>query len=383
MNIKVHLIVRHALLLCGGVALSTRFAAAQPITLTFEQPQTAGISGFRQMWDTPIVLAESGVIEEVDQGQFGKGPSAIWFPEKRDNGARPGPLVFDAQHRSLLVRFPGAAPKIAAQMAKGYAVSKVEIELPYRDTELWPEGYQLPSGLSFLGDLWAKTPPQWHAVAWALRKPWVADAKIGPTYNAYINGAGYWSKFGAQDDKQDRSPTQFGPAEVSYKNTNGHLDVTPVLRDTSFGATPEERLRKFENCGFLVRKWEAYDMRFSQGGYEWGTATAGRGILIHAPKLAVTFAPGKDTTVSTTDLKVDVPELAARLTKNKSGGKPTAVMPDAAQIKQLSAEYGFNRPAWMPEWQWKRVSELKGSAVLLRCRIRRKPTPSGLTRCYL
>ncbi|MBW3622267.1 MAG: hypothetical protein KY468_02530 [Armatimonadetes bacterium] len=363
-HLKAHLALStfsHALLLCGGLILCTRPAPAQePVTMTFEQPQTAGISGFRQMWDTPVVLDESGAVEEVDKGPYGKGPNAVWFPAKRDNGARPGALVFDAQHRSLLVRFPGAAQKIASQMAKGYTLSKAEVLLPYRDTELWPEGYKEPSGLSFMGDLWVKTPPQWHAVAWALRKPWVADAKIGPTYNAFINGSGYWKKFGAQDVKQDRFPTRFGPAEVSHKNPQGRLDVTPVLRDPAYGSTPQERLRTFESCGLLVRKWETYDVRYHQGGYEWGVATAGRGILVHTPKLVVTLMPGdKAAPLRTADLTVNVPALAAQLHKNKTGGQPTAVMPNAAQIKLLSQKYGFNRPAWMPAWQWQRVSELK------------------------
>ncbi len=361
MNPKVLFMLSHALLLCGGLMLSARLASAQePVTLTFEQPQTAGISGFRAMWDTPLVLDDSGVVEAVDKGEHGKGPRAVWRPEKRDGGAKPGALVFDAQHRSLLVRFPGAARQIAAQMARGYTVSKAEVLLPFRDTELWPEGYMEPSGLSFLGDLWAKNPPQWHAVAWALRKPWVADAQIGPTYNASINGAGYWKQFGAQDEKQDRFPMRFGHVEVSHKNTQGRLDVTPILRDAAFGATPQERLRTFESCGLLVRKWETYDVRYHQGGYEWGVATAGRGILIHTPKLIVTLSPGaKATPLSTANLAVDVPTLAARLQKNKSGGQPTAVMPSAMQIKVLAQKYGFNRPAWMPAWQWQRVSELK------------------------
>lgn len=361
MQPKALLMLSPAMLICGGLMLNTHAALAQePVTLTFGQPQIAGISGFRQMWDTPVVLDEGGVVAEVDKGEHGKGPAGAWFPENRDNGAKPGALVFDAQHRSLLVRFPGAAQKIAAQMAKGYAVSKVEVLLPFRDTELWPEGYKEPSGLSFLGDLWVKNPPQWHAAAWALRKPWVADAKTGPTYNAYINGAGYWAKFGGQDEKQDRFATLFGPAEVSYKNAEGRLDITPMLRDAAFGTTPEERLRAFENCGLLVRKWETYDQRYNQSGYEWGVATAGRGILIHTPKLVVTLAPGgKATPIRTTHLAVNVPALAAQLRKDKAGGKPTAVMPDTAQINALSQKYGFHRPAWMPVWQWQRVSELK------------------------
>ena len=163
------------------------------LTLTIEEVETAGISGFRPFWDRPVVLSEDGPLEDEDHGEFGRGPSAVWAPEKRGDGTKPGALVFDALHRSLLVRFPGAAEAIAARIREGHAVEKVELTLPFRDTEFWPEGYIMPSGMSFLGDRWVKTPPTWHAVAWALRRPWRADPDLGPTFNAYLNGVGYWA----------------------------------------------------------------------------------------------------------------------------------------------------------------------------------------------
>ena len=32
---------------------------------------------------------------------------------------------------------------------------------------------------------------QRHAVAWALRQPWIADRERGPTFNASVNGLAY------------------------------------------------------------------------------------------------------------------------------------------------------------------------------------------------
>ena len=37
-----------------------------------------------------------------------------------------------------------------------------------------------PPGMSFLGDTWEKKKPRWHAVAWALHQPWMADRERGP-----------------------------------------------------------------------------------------------------------------------------------------------------------------------------------------------------------
>ena len=226
----------------------------------------------------------------------GAHPMALWEPGNRADGAKPGGLVFDAVHRSLLVRFPDAAEAIAAQVAKGYAVQRVELLLPYRAEEYQTEGYDMPPGMSFLGPGWINDPPQWHALAWALRKPWAADAKSGPTFNAYINGAGYWAKYGAQDTARDRYPTCFGPAEVSRQHTVGRIDLTALLTEPAYGKTLAQRLRQFADCGVLLRKEEVYDARYLYSGYEWGTPTGGHGIIIHTPKLEVTLAPSAKAT---------------------------------------------------------------------------------------
>jgi len=352
----------------GSVAPSTSDQAGVT-TLTFDKPQAAGISGFRVMWDAPVVLeyattelGEGGAVEIVDKGNCGKGPSAVWNPAKRDNGKKPGALVFDAVHRSLLVRFPGTAEAIAKKLSEGNSIAKVEIVLPFRDTEYWPEGYAEPAGMSFLGDTWVKTPPSWHAVAWLLRRPWQADASTGPTFNAFINGAGYWAKYGAQDEAKDRFPQQFGPAEVSAKNPEGRLDVTAAFTEPEYGKSLSERLRMVESDGFLVRKWEAYDASYWGGGYEWATATGPRGILIKTPSLVVSFKPdAKAKQIKPQSIQVEpVSEIATRLQKEKSGGAPTAVMPSAEEIQALSQKLSKRERADIPEWQRKRLQTMLG-----------------------
>ncbi|MHB9129782.1 MAG: hypothetical protein ACYDBB_01665 [Armatimonadota bacterium] len=333
--------MRAILLLC---VLMTALAAFAENVLVIDGAEMAGVSGFRKDWDRSIVVKEDGATRMVDRGQCGRGLVADWTTDK------PGAPVFDAVHRSLLVRFPGAAEKIAAEIAKGNIVQKVEIILPFVDTEFFPLGYSDPAGMSFLGDLWVKNPPTWHAVAWVLRKPWTADAKLGPTYNASVNGVSYWGRFGAQDEKGDRYPAQFGPAEVSYKVTEGHMDVSKMLADPTFGATLAERLRVLSDQGFLLRKWETYDARFNHGGYEYGGAPGHRGIRIKAPKLVITLAPGTAT--------LGTLPPASDISKAAKSGQPTAALPSAEQINAFIEHYKFKKPAEMPEWQWARAQEL-------------------------
>jgi hypothetical protein len=331
------------------LAFATWPRAGRAAMLTFNQPQLAGLSGFRAFWDTPIVLAADGPVVNSERTPGGAGPNAVWAPAQRDGGAQPGAIVFDAVHRSVLVRFPGSAQRITDELRRGFAVAKVELVLPHRATELWAEGYAEPPGMSFLGNLWAERKPRWHAVAWALRQPWIAERVRGPTFNASVNGLACWKQFGAADEEEDRFPTRFGPAEVSEASPEGRLDLTALLNDAAFGATLADRLRMLEGNGVLVRKWETYDLGFWTGGYEWGTATGGRGIIVHPPKLVVTLKPAAAPELGG-DLAVKLP--------TERRGQPTAVMPDASQLRAFAGRHAFQRPAWMPDWQWQRTQEL-------------------------
>ena len=337
--------VLFAAVLCFGVVQGVADEVVR-----IDQVEMAGISGFRTFWDKPVMLAETGETKEMGISTT-RDISAIWTGEK------PGAPVFDAAHRSLLVRFPGAAETVAALRRTGKEIVKVELVLPFTGTEIQPELYRQPEGQYFLGDAWARIKPKWHAVAWALRKPWKADPKTGPTFNAYINGAGYWAKYGAADEEQDRHPQVFGPTEVSLDVPEGRLDITAMLTDAGFGASLGERLRALADCGVVVRKLESYDAAFYSGGYDYQTCTGQRGIRVKTPYLAVTVAPGKKEEIALPPA-ADTQALSGKLVAAKSGGVPSAVMPSDAEIAGLIQRFAVKRPAWMPDWQWARTQEL-------------------------
>jgi hypothetical protein len=289
--------------------------------LVIDRPEMAGISGLRADWDRPIIVA--------------------------DGGATRGAAVVDAVHRSLLLRFPDAAERLAKAMAAGKAVARLELVLPFAGTELYPTGYLKPAGMSFLGRTWDDRQPNWHVVAWALRVPWQADAKHGPTYNASANGIAYWARFGAADAQRDRHPAAYGPTEVSSRQPEGRIDLTALLSDRAYGDTPMVRLRRFSDQGVLLRKLEVYDASFWTGGYEWATATGPRGILLKAPRLEAVLKPGPAA-------KLDLPPPA----KPQAGGAPTAVLPSGAALAALLKRHAFRQPAWMDDGQWTRIQQL-------------------------
>lgn len=350
------------------LALFSAFTpAAETVTLEVEQPETAGICGFRALWDTPVVTGADGVRKVLDKKITERGGAAPWNPEAREDGARPGAPAFDAIHRSLLVRFPGAARRIARKLREGYRIQTAEILLPFADTELWPWGstnWAPPTGGYVYRANWGvdriyrNCRPTWHAVAWALRRPWKADPELGPTFNAYINGAGYWARFGAQDEK-DRVDQRFGPTPVHHEHRTGRMDVTASLTDQAYGADLGERLRRLADCGFLLRKWETYDHRYFTGAYEWATATGGRAIIIDPPKLVVTLErTDKAPEIRKLRAPADIEKLAQELKNTPEGGRPTAAMPDREGLKELARDYATRRQPWMPQWQWQHVKHL-------------------------
>jgi hypothetical protein len=335
---------------------------AQDTVLTFDQPQTVGISGFRAHWDLPIPLSENGATKIVDPVVKDRSPTAIWSKARR--GGKPGAIAFDALNRFLLVRFPGSATAILNRVQQGYVITKVELVLPYRDTELWPPGdpnFAQPDGYLYRANwdvdkLYRKLAPGWHAVAWGLRRAWQSDELSGPTFNSYGRGVGFWTKYGAGDTQEDRFPIRFGPAEVSEKAPDGRLDVTALVSDVLFGKTLADRLHQLDCCGFIISKLETYDARYFTGVYEWATATGGRAILIRTPHLVVSFSPRKGQ-----DLNVNLgngePTTVATA-RPASSGVATAALPSAEDLAELSKKFA-TKPGWMPQWQWNRIAELR------------------------
>ena len=356
-----------------GMAVFCLCTAAAEDTLTIDTAQVAGISGFRAHWDQTIALAGDGARQQVDGKIKDRGQTAVW------GGAKPAAISFDAVHRQLLVRFPTAAERIAEGLAAGKIVAKAELVLPYADEEIWPpgrvdfptsDGYRFRMNWDcdnfFRGVVRANTTaqlayreqrPNWHAVAWALRKPWQADAATGPTYNAAIKDAVYWKRFGASDTSEDRFPVRFGPAEVSSYQPDGRVDVTAALADPAYGGSASQRLRRLADCGFIIAKEEVYDWRYYAGCYEFTTTTGGRAIVIRQPRLIITWKSG---TPAKTDLPpaADVAALAAQHA-GKPLGAASAVVPSPEQVVQLNERF-LARPAWMPDWQYARVRQLMG-----------------------
>ena len=309
-----------ALVLAAGLA-RTALAAAAPGPVIVDTFETAGIDG--RAWDKP-------------------------FPHAR---------TADAVHRAVLIRFPGAAQRIAQRLEAGAKIAAAEVVFEYGGHEIAPAGYE--ARLTHQ-EAWKKNPPRWHYVAWALRRPWsAAGGAPPPTFNAFLNGAGYWTKYGAGDEQADRYPACFGPAEVSQEKPEGRMDITALLTEPAYGADAGERLRRFEEQGLLVRKWETYDVRYADwSAYEWAVATGGHGLTFKTARLEVRFEPAGAQTVRLPPAR-DLAALAQQLARDGSGGRPTAVMPDAAAIREYAEKLAFRRPGWMPQWQWERVQELR------------------------
>ncbi len=132
-------------------------AAGQTLTLTFATPQTAGICGMRPFWDRPVVLrrtaseyATNAATRRCPPCRLGRRfnwnvASSCWTAGSVYDDPRPGAIVFDAVQRSLLLRFPESAQKIADAVNRGYAIEKVELLLPFDGTETAPLGYRRPS----------------------------------------------------------------------------------------------------------------------------------------------------------------------------------------------------------------------------------------------
>src|SRR6185312_9837513 len=53
----------------------------------------------------------------------------------------PGGTTMDAVHRSVLLRFPGAADRIADLLRAGRVLLKAELVLRFASTEIVPDGY--------------------------------------------------------------------------------------------------------------------------------------------------------------------------------------------------------------------------------------------------
>jgi len=269
-----------------------------------------------------------------------------WLGEKDE-------MFFDAVHRFLLLRFPGCAQTIRQKLVAGYEIESVRLVLHWQKQEwLRAAGYQYRGYV-----LKGKPEAKWHARVWVLRRPWADDPRIGPTWNAYINGAGYWRQGGGRDEFYDRFPKPLGEAGLWEEQSDAEVDLTDVLASKQYGNTLGERLRLLEACGFLIRRAELYNREYPENGVSTGVAR----MWIKDPELVVALRKA-ETPAPLGELPppVDVRALAARLAAQGGDGFPTTVIPE--NLEEL-ARAARTKPADMPDWMWKRVQEVRNLKI--------------------
>ncbi|MDQ3776865.1 MAG: hypothetical protein M3461_22190 [Pseudomonadota bacterium] len=311
-------------LFCAAAACA---AENQSLTASFDQALTAGIDG--REW----------------------------------NASFPNAMTVDAVHRAVLVRFPAVADSIRSKLNGGLDIAKAEVVLEYGGYEIVPQGYTVRVGSK---QKWAQNQPQWHIVAWPLRQPWVPEPGHGPTFNAYVDGVGYWAKYGAADIKRDRFDVRLGPVELSRVRPQGRIDITALLTGNGLDKDIGKRLRWIEEKGLLLKKLETYDMRYREktpdAQYEWNVPTGGHGLKFKNARLVVTFKPaaGKHANASLVQLPppTDISRLIAELEKSGAKGKPTAVMPSPAQFNELAKQLAINPLTTMTPWLFRHVMDV-------------------------
>lgn len=268
----------------------------------------------------------------------------------------PGGRTVDAVHRSVLLRFPGAADEIAILLRKGRLLLKAELCLQYDGYEVVPEGYTCRPALG--RKLWTDDPPTWHVHAWVLRQPWLADKETGPTFNANVNGRRYWTRYGAADLERDRFPDLLAPQELSLQAREARFDITRLLASDVLVRDAGARLLLLEQCGFLLRKVETYDTRYRQAGdaYEWAMPTGGHGLSFTRPRLLLTGRPiaGGGTVAVTLPPRLDRKVLLVADSSRPTATLPTPAAVNAGASRALAAGLD-NRP----RWQIERIVELR------------------------
>lgn len=265
-------------------------------------------------FDAPMAAAISARYWDQTQAQ--------WMTD----ADRANPLFFDAVHRFLLLRFPGAAEAIHARLQAGQEVASAALVMRWTGQEFMRE----PGYVHRSWPLEGKPEPDWHARVWLLRRPWVDDPEIGPTWNSYLNGLGFWRGGGARDES-DRFPEPLAEVLLSDDQPLGEADVTAALTSDEFGSIGE-RLRRIADCGFMVNKAELLNQEYGEMAGALGLCR----IFIAEPALVVRFRPGEARMTELPPAQ-DARALAERLRAEGPDGEPTSRIPE--NLDQLLAEY--------------------------------------------
>jgi hypothetical protein len=260
----------------------------------------------------------------------------------------------DAVHRSVLLRFPTAADQIGDFLRAGRVLLSAELALTYGDYEIVPDGYLCRDGLG--RGPWTNNPPNWHIEAFPLRQAWKADRARGPTFNASVNGARYWGRYGASDGQRDRLFDALEPQELSAASREARFDVTKLLATPLLATDAGDRLRWLADSGFLLRKLETYDSRYREPGnaYDWNMSTGGHGLRFATARLIVS---GRRTTGLVTIAMPATIEVELQLTK-PDGSRPTAALLPLAQLVERGRRAAMVQGT-REEWELKRIAELR------------------------
>ncbi|MFP4027381.1 MAG: hypothetical protein ACLFWL_06280 [Candidatus Brocadiia bacterium] len=335
----------------------------------------------------PVGRAQESVTLELDRSQ-----TAVLDPVHWDE-VMAGERYFDAV-RAMLVRFPGAAQKIHARLQDGYEIEKAELVLQWEDQE----GSRPQRGRSGWGadEQYENNPGKWHVIARLLRRPWsTEDPDLGPTFNAYVRGLGFWRRGGARGDGADRFAKIFGPEPLHPKEEPAEeqgagaapsvddaldedegmadgedllpqdeppppmarLDVTETLVNPAYGEGMGERLRRVAECGFQVHKKEIRDMSYRRfWAYDWAVNIGYMRIWIKQPRLVVTLRKAPDATCEPLPPAADVTELAEELRAEGGRGKPSVYYLE--NLPERAASH-WQQPEGMPDWQWERIGDLR------------------------
>ncbi|MDP1961080.1 MAG: hypothetical protein Q8K93_02640 [Reyranella sp.] len=266
-----------------------------------------------------------------------------------------GGRTVDAVHRSVLLRFPGAADAFAAALSQGRVLARAELAFTYDGYEIVPKGYLCREGLG--RKLWTEDPPTWRIQAWPLRQPWIAGPTNGPTFNARVNGRRFWVRYGAGDPDRDRHGDLLVPQELSFRSREARIDITPLLATDILAKDAGARLLMLEQCGFLLRKVETYDSRYREQGnaYEWAMPTGGHGLRFTAPRLVLTCRRINGVVAITLPQRLD----RTTLLRSGDGSRPTAVLPapgDIAGLARRAIDAGLEG---REPWQATRIRELQ------------------------
>lgn len=312
-----------ALALVLSLALVSSAGAQEEaeVTLRFAQPMTAILNA--RAWDQT---------EQQWNPQVGKE------------------LFFDAVHRFLLVRFPDCAAAIHERLQAGYQVKSARLVLTWQNQE-----FLRVAGYAWRGfRLEGQEPARWHARIWPLRRPWLADANLGPTWNAYLNGAGYWREGGALSTFADRYPQPLADALLWADEPVAEADVTPLLTSPRYGADLGQRLRALADQGFLIAKAELYNREYGEQGMNTSVAR----VWVQAPELVVVLS--RDAAAPPAPAlppAADLPALAATLQQAGGDGVPAMAIPE--NLPELAQALQEARWAGTPDWMLQRIREIR------------------------